>query len=206
MKKIFLTALIFSVVSCSVPEVPMDSVVERNGIVYQVNSDKPYSGKAISYYANGQAEVIYTYKKGKIAQAERHYENGQLETIDTFKNEKRVKLEAFWENGTPMFKEAYDKNGTIIEEEYFYENGQLEWKWSCEGGIENDVCPYEEYYEHWENGQLAFKGTYKNGEVVHEESYYENGQLEYKGTYKNGEVVHEEKYYENGEKIDESNY
>ena len=128
MKKIFLTFLIFSVVSCSVSEVPLDSLVERNGITYQVNSDKPYSGKAIEYYANGQAEYIETYKKGKIAQ-----------------------------------------------EEQYYENGQLEWRWSCEGGIENDMCPYEEYVDYWENGQLASKSTYKNGEVVQEEQYYENG-------------------------------
>ncbi len=176
MKKIFLTTLIFSVVSCSVPEVPWDSLVERNGIEYQVNSDKPYSGKAILYYVNGQAEYIATYKKGKITRLEAYYENGQLESFETLKNEKKVKYEAFWENGTPMFKEAYDKNGEIIEEEYFYDNGQLEWKWSCEGGIENDICPYEEHYEYYKNGQLNFKGIYKNGEPVLEEEYYENGE------------------------------
>ena len=76
MKKIFLTTLIFSVVSCSVPEVPIDNLVERNGIVYQVNSDKPYSGKAIEYYANGQAEYIETYKKGRLVQSEEYSSNG----------------------------------------------------------------------------------------------------------------------------------
>ena len=112
MKKIFLTALIFSVVSCSVPEVPMDSLVERNGITYQVNSDKPYSGKAIIYFANGQVDLINTYKKGKI-----------------------IQQEAFQQNGTPLYKEVFDKNGTIIEEEYYHDNGQLRTTISCEGGI-----------------------------------------------------------------------
>tara|TARA_B100001079_G_C15996971_1_gene334343 strand:- start:54 stop:524 length:471 start_codon:yes stop_codon:yes gene_type:complete len=153
MKKIFLTALIFSVVSCSVPEVPMDSLVERNGITYQVNSDKPYSGKAIIYFANGQVDLINTYKKGKI-----------------------IQQEAFQQNGTPLYKEVFDKNGTIIEEEYYHDNGQLRTTISCEGGIENDICPYEEYYEYYENGQLNFKGIYKNGEPVLEEEYYENGE------------------------------
>ena len=37
------------------------------------------------------------------------------------------------------------------------------------------MCPYEEYVDYWENGQLASKSTYKNGEVVQEERYYENG-------------------------------
>jgi len=159
MKKIFLTALIFSVVSCSVPEVPMDSLVERNGITYQVNSDKPYSGKAIIYFANGQVDLINTYKKGKI-----------------------IQQEAFQQNGTPSYKEVFDKNGTIIEEEYFYDNGQLEYKYSCEGEIDGDpragedICPYAEYYEYWENGQLAYKVIYKIGEPVLEEEYYENGE------------------------------
>ncbi len=153
MKKIFLTALIFSVVSCSVSEVPMDSLVERNGITYQVNSDKPYSGKAIIYFANGQVDLINTYKKGKI-----------------------IQQEAFQQNGTPLYKEVFDKNGTIIEEEYYHDNGQLRTTISCEGGIENDICPYEEYYEYYENGQLNFKGIYKNGEPVLEEEYYENGE------------------------------
>ena len=75
-----------------------------------------------------------------------------------------------------MYKEVFDKNGTIIGEEQFYKNGQLEWKWSCEGGIENDICPYEEYYDYWENGQLKIKEIYKNGEPVLEEEYYENGE------------------------------
>ena len=153
MKKIFLTTLIFSVVSCSVPEVPNDSLVERNGITYQVNSDKPYNGKAIEYHNNGQAAVISTYKKGK-----------------------KVQDENFRKNGTPEYKAVYDKNRTIIGEEYFYANGQLQWKWSCEGEIENDICPYEEQYEYYENGQLAAKATFKNGEVVNQEAYKENGE------------------------------
>jgi antitoxin component YwqK of YwqJK toxin-antitoxin module len=39
-----------------------------------------------------------------------------------------------------------------------------------------------------------------------EEDYYENGQLAYKATYKNGNLIQEEEYYKNGKKIDESNY
>ena len=146
MKKIFLTTLILSVVSCSVPEVPIDNLVERNGIVYQVNSDKPYSGKAIEYYANGQAEYIETFKKGRIVQTEVYSSNGTLE------------YKAFW------------KGDEQTGEEEYYENGQLAYKASFD---ENDTGFEEQYYE---NGQLAYKATYKNGDLVQEEEYYENGE------------------------------
>ena len=96
--------------------------------------------------------------------------------IALYKKGKKVQDEDFRKNGTPEYKAVYDKNRTIIGEEYFYANGQLQWKWSCEGEIENDICPYEEQYEYYENGQLAAKATFKNGEVVNQEAYKENGE------------------------------
>ena len=156
MKKIFLTTLIFSVVSCSVSEVPIDSLVERNGIVYQVNSDKPYSGKAIDYYANGQAAYIETYKKGRVVQTEDYSSNGTLEYKDFYKDDVQTGGEEYWENG------------------------QLAYRWSNDNVDDRGVTRLyngngfeEEYYE---NGQLAYKTTYKNGEVVNEEVYKENGE------------------------------
>lgn len=151
MKKIFLTTLVVLVTSCSVPEVPLESLVERNQIAYQVNSDKPFSGKGTLYHFNGQIEVI-----------------------DTYKNGIRIKTEVFQENGIPNYKEYYYEN-MLIGEEYYYDNGQLEWKYMCEGSVGNDICPYEEYYEYYENGQLGYKEVYKNGELAQEEAYYENG-------------------------------
>ena len=145
MKKIFLTTLIFSVVSCSVPEVPIDSLVERNGIVYQVNSDKPYSGKAIEYYDNGQAEYVETFKKGRIVQTEFYSSNGALESKGFWKGDEQTGVEEYYENGQLAYKASYDKNLTGFEEDYY------------------------------ENGQLAYKATYKNGEIVDEEEYNENG-------------------------------
>jgi antitoxin component YwqK of YwqJK toxin-antitoxin module len=145
MKKIFLTTLIFSVVSCSVSEVPIDSLVERNGIVYQVNSDKPYSGKAIEYYDNGQAEFIETYKKGRIVQTEYYSSNGALQTKSFYKDDEQTGVEEYYENGQLAYKASFDENDTGLEEEYY------------------------------ENGQLEYKATYKNGNLIQEEEYYKNG-------------------------------
>lgn len=156
MKKIFLTALIFSVVSCSVSEVPIDSLVERNGIVYQVNSDKPYSGKAIEYYANGQAGYIETYKKGRVVQTEDYSSNGTLEYKDFYKDDVQTGGEEYWENGQLAYRWSNDNVDDTGVMRLFNGNGFV-----------------EKYYE---NGQLAYKSTYKNGEVVNEEVYKENGE------------------------------
>ncbi len=72
--------------------------------------------------------------------------------------------------------------------------------------------PYEEHYE---NGQLAFRTTYKDGERHGPfERYYENGQLSDKGTYNSelgdwrfGELDGlYESYFENGQLMNKSFY
>ena len=40
-------------VSCS-NEVPVDQLVERNGVFYEVNSQTPFTGSVVKYHDNGQ--------------------------------------------------------------------------------------------------------------------------------------------------------
>ena len=58
--------------------------------------------------------------------------------------------------------------------------------------------PFERYHE---NGQLWWKGTYKDGveEGPWEEYYYENGQLGWKGSHSNGEQCGE--WFEDSETV-----
>ena len=78
----------------------------------------------------------------------------------------------------------------------YHENGQLEYKGNYKNGEQDGLV--ESYHK---NGQLYKKENYKDGEqdgLV--ESYYENGQLQYKGNRKDGEqdgLI--ESYYENGQ-------
>ena len=69
--------------------------------------------------------------------------------------------------------------------------------------------PYSgELFANYKNGQLKYKGSYKDGkwDGIHEK-YYENGQLESKENYKDGKKdgIHE-KYYENGQLKKKGNY
>ena len=78
----------------------------------------------------------------------------------------------------------------------YYENGQLEYKKTFKNGVENGLA--EAYSE---NGQLRQKGTYKDGvENGPSEWYYENGQLKTESNWKDGELNGlYENYYENGQ-------
>ena len=46
--------------------VPFDSLQDRQGIKYQVNSQEPFTGIAESYYENGQLESKDCYKNSEI--------------------------------------------------------------------------------------------------------------------------------------------
>ena len=49
MKKLLTILCLVLLVSCS-NEVPDDQLVERQGVTYQVNSEKPFTGISVEYY------------------------------------------------------------------------------------------------------------------------------------------------------------
>ena len=93
---------------------------------------------------------------------------------------------------TPFIGEVSGRqNGTVINGkrdgfwESYYENGQLNWK----GSYKNDNLdgPWEYYHK---NGQLSFKGNYVDGkEEGSFEHFKENGKFEKRETWKNGKVI-----------------
>jgi antitoxin component YwqK of YwqJK toxin-antitoxin module len=179
------------------------------------------------YWSNGQLWFKGSYKNGeKDGIWERYFGNGQLDYKGSYKNGKLIKKLteninedkkklfiprklsgedsrwAQWNKDQPIVDglriNQYDINTGKkqgIWEEYHY-NGQLWFKGSYKNNLRDGY--WEEY---WSNGQLWFKGSYKNGEKDGIwEKYYDNGQLMFKGSYKNGEKdgIWEE-YYSDGQ-------
>ncbi|ODS29999.1 MAG: putative antitoxin YwqK [Candidatus Scalindua rubra] len=82
---LIIIALILTI-GCSKEPIEVDKLVYRNRIAYEINSDKPFSGKAIGYYDNGQKEEERTYKDGvKDGTWIRWYGNGQKWIEGTYK-------------------------------------------------------------------------------------------------------------------------
>ena len=71
--------VLLCIVLLSACEVPLDNLVQRNFIQYEINSQTPFTGVATEYYANGQLKGKGNYKDGELnGLTERYDENGQL--------------------------------------------------------------------------------------------------------------------------------
>ncbi len=83
--------------------VNMEELVERQGIWYLVNSEKPFTGKSVSLHANGQKYL------------ERNYKDGKQEGLDV----------CWWYNGQRQIEVNY-KDGNKVEgsEKYWTSKGE----------------------------------------------------------------------------------
>ena len=101
---LIITALML-VVGCSSEPIDVDKLVERGGLQYEVNSDKPFSGEVVGYYSNGQKMVEGTFKNGRADGFSTFwYENGQKMSETTFKD------------GELIEKIEWDEDGDLIDE------------------------------------------------------------------------------------------
>ena len=63
---------------------------ERNGLQYEVNQEKPYTGKLIEYWENGQKLIETNFKNGKAeGLITTWYENGQKAFEINYRNGKK---------------------------------------------------------------------------------------------------------------------
>jgi antitoxin component YwqK of YwqJK toxin-antitoxin module len=100
---LFITSLVL-IVGCSKP-VDERQLVERGGLMYEVNTDKPFSGKTFVTYRNGQNIVKGSWKGGKLdGKRTSWYENGQKKYEVTYKDGEKVGL---WT--------SYNRDGTVEE-------------------------------------------------------------------------------------------
>jgi antitoxin component YwqK of YwqJK toxin-antitoxin module len=181
-----------------------------------------------SYYDNGQLWSKGSFKDGnRDGIWEEYYDDGNLEYRRLFKDGKLIKKLPIteseeskkgklfiprrlsgensrfiqWNKEQPIVDgvqiNQFTHNGkkTGIWGEY-YDNGQLRYKGSFKDGEEDGI--WEDYYK---NGQLLSKQLFKNGlgDGIWE-SYHYNGQLDMRGSFKNGkEDGIWESYYSNGQ-------
>jgi len=124
MKKLLTILCLVLLVSCSPsPEVPSNQLVERQGVTYQVNSEKPFTGTSVEYYLDTiikdqfEERVLWkrtTYKDGVLdGLYESFHPNGQLELKENYKD---GKLDGLWE--------IFDEDGNLTSTE-MWKDGKL---------------------------------------------------------------------------------
>ena len=168
MKRLLLIVLpLLLIVGCSKP-IDDDSLVERNGIHYQVNSETPYSGKSFSLHENGQKGHERTFKDGK--------QDGLMTE--------------WYENGQKRFEVTYKDGETISEKLVWNKDGSLNIPVDFKTLIEKDGLLYEVNSKTPYNGQIFFfhekglKGYFKDGKPDGLMTYWdENDGKMYKGNF-----------------------
>ena len=175
-----------------------DSLVERQDIKYQVNSNTPFSGNYI-WYVDFCVEEAGSYKNGKLhGYLEGYYGCGVAYAykMNYKKGLEHGKYQEWNEEGWLSMEGQY-VDGKADGEWTGYEYGLKSW---TEYIDDDEILSYLEYTYH-QNRQLASKKSFNVEERLNgiSETYHQNGQLASKINYKNGNIVQViEKYDFNG--------
>ncbi len=172
-KIIFLLTVCFLATSCTEKEIDFANLVERNGKTYEVNSEKPFSGKVFKKDEKGQFALTGFYTDGlKDKEWIEYYENGQKSKISNFsKNALNGIQEKYTREGQLVRKLSFKDGKKNGEFEYFYENGNKKSK----GKYLNDN--YSGLIEEWyDDSKYKMKGKFIDGKydgLI--EKWYPNG-------------------------------
>jgi len=149
--------------SCSTSDIPPKELEERQGLMYEANSQIPYSGLIKRHFRNGQTKFIGNYKDGKKEGLwECYYKNGQLASKGNYIDGKL--------------------NGLI---EFYNEDGQLD----VTGNMIDDKREglWKSYHSGSWSGLLWGQGNYKDDKREGVWMFFDgNGQLENQMEYVNG--------------------
>ena len=146
-----LSVLIFLILSCSTD---IDTLQKRGETYYKINSDKPFSGLIINKYDSGQKK-----SKGFLT-------NGKEDGIWTYWykdhpiNYFRLYIDNIMDNLPYIFYDSWENFGQKSKEEDYLD------------GILDRL--YTEWYE---NGQMKFEGTFKDGKLISSKEWNSDGSL-----------------------------
>lgn len=180
MKKILLGFLLISFfVACGTKEVEFSKLQNRNGIFYQVNQEKGFSGIAKKYYKDKTLKESITIKNGVFS--------GPTET--------------FFQNGQTKYSGFYT-NGKLAIEKSYYENGQVKTEFVNK---KNNEKLYKEYYENGAiKNSVPFVNDVPSGEA---KTFYRNGNIKRTINFSNGKATGPAvEYDQNGNVIKNYNF
>ncbi len=178
---------------------------KRNGVMYEPNQDKPFTGKYVTYYDNEQKKKEGDFKDGKmVGQWTSWYEDGQKREEEFLKDGEGDGLYISWhDNGQKSSEGNYISGKRDGQWTDWHENGQ---KFIERHFKEDEVDGLSIAW--YDNGQKLSKENFINGERDGlETEWYVDGQKKSEGNY-----ISQQKeglwtdWYDNGQKKSEGNY
>ena len=137
---------------------------DRDGIIYLPNETKPFTGKNLCKYENGQIK------------SEANYIDGKIEGKKTW----------WYDTGDIRSEANYKDDKLMGETKYFYYDiGQIESKKNYKDKLSNGKSTF--WYK---NGQKFFEGSYKDEKPDGKWTFWKmNGQKDEERNYKDGDLV-----------------
>ena len=180
------------------------TLVERQGLKYQVNTNTPFSGRFITYEDEFGFCVLEagSYKRGLLhGPFEEYYGCGVAYSFRTaYKNGlEHGEYKEYGEEGY-LTMTGNMRDGLMQGEWIGYEYGRISWTES----IKDDEVISAIEYSYYDNGQISIKEAFNGNDELHGicEAYHQNGQLKSKVEYKNGTLINTiEEYDFNGNRI-----
>ena len=209
--------------------VPTDSekLNLRNGSIYKINNDTPFTGHVYTLYSNGNTMEEGSFLNGQIDQKLiLYFSDGQVKSESIYTNGEEKYINKYFENGQVEFMSEGLNDGSIVTKEY-YEDGFIKEERTYLENFQNG--PFKTYYE---NEKIKVKGSYlkdeldgdytlfgKDGSVKEERKYIrgnlngswitynEDGKIKSNSIYLNNKKNGiSEYYYQDGQLEEKSNY
>jgi uncharacterized protein len=157
----------------------------KDGLIYLPNKTKPFSGKNLCKYKNGQNA-----SKGKVKDGMKNgvwtkwNENGQIEFESTFKDN-QITIEKNYigaklnitthykynENGEVESSEYYEEGKLVGETKYFYDDGEYIGEENYKDGKLSKVVSLNPFI----NDNRTLEIEFKDGKMVTQIVFHENG-------------------------------
>jgi len=112
--------LINTLTSFSQRKINYDKLQPREGVMYAIGDNEPYSGKCFTQYNNEQLGMGGTYLNGKMdGEWVWWYENGNKKRYTQYKNGIKNGKSIYWyKNGVKKSEIIYDNNRNIRQSSY----------------------------------------------------------------------------------------
>ena len=161
-----------------------ETLIDRGGLLYEVNGQKLYTGDVFELYKDGSRKSTGSLKGGKKDRLwTEWYENGEKRLEGTYKDGKEDGLWTHWDNDGTKYEGKVirkdDEDGTFF---YWYDNKKTKifshktYKDGKDDGL------WTRWYE---NGQKWKERTYKDGRQDSLMTYWDNDGKVYKGKFMN---------------------
>jgi antitoxin component YwqK of YwqJK toxin-antitoxin module len=164
-----------------------ETLIDRSGLLYEVNGQKPYTGDVFELYKDGVRKYTGSLKGGKNDKLWTYWnENGIKDSSGTYSDgEKDGNWTLWYETGQKKGEETYKNDKKDGKWTIWYENGQKWIEGTYEDGKKNGLWTY--WYK---SGDKVYEGSYMDGnENELWRWWYESGQKRLEGSFSSGEEI-----------------